>query len=141
MPKTIHSRLLVETTRDVAVVSFADSTILSGDTVREIAEHLSDLTEDLGSGKLLLNFDNVQSMSGRMLAVLLWIVRRIERAGGSMKLCCITPHLLDHFEITRLYRYFEIYTDKSIALNAFARQQARLCPLGPDEGTCASDFS
>jgi hypothetical protein len=39
-----------------------------------------------------------------------------------VKLCGITPHLLDHFEITRLYRYFEIYRDASSALEAFSRQ-------------------
>jgi anti-anti-sigma factor len=125
MRKTIRPRLLVETIGDVAVISFAESGIGSEEAVRAIAEHLSNLVETEGSGKLLLNFQNVQSMSGRMLAVLLWIARRIERAGGSMKLCSITPHLQNHFEITRLYRYFEIYSEKSAALSAFALWQFR----------------
>jgi anti-anti-sigma factor len=129
MMNTICPRLLVETTGDVTVVSFADSRVVSEEAIREIVEHLSCLAEGFGPVKLLLNFQNVEIMSGRMFAVLLRIARRIARGEGSMKLCCIAPHLLAHFEITRLNRYFEIYSEESLALDSFTRHELNRCAL------------
>jgi anti-anti-sigma factor len=120
MTNTICPRLLVETIEDVTVIGFADPAIVSEEAILEIFEHLSDLAQGSGSMKLLLNFRNVEIMSGRMYAVLFWIARRIARGEGSVKLCCLAPHLLHHFEITRLYRYFEIYSQESLALASFA---------------------
>jgi anti-anti-sigma factor len=129
MPKSFRCRLLVERTHDVAVIRFADSTIDAEDIIRAIAEELNLVAEHFGPGKLLLDFHNVQLMSGRMLAVLLWFVRKVERGHGSVKLCCITPHLHDHFRITQLHHYFEIYSERSIALNAFRQHRPSLCTL------------
>ena len=127
MTKNVRPRILVETLGDVTVIGFAEPVLVSEGTVRGIAERLCDLADRPGPAKVLLDFHRVESMSGRMLAVLIWIARKIERAGGTVKLCGITPHLLDHFETTRLYRYFEIYREPSSALEAFSRQSARLC--------------
>jgi anti-anti-sigma factor len=124
MIDSMHLRLQVETVGDVTVIGFAEPTLLAEESVREIAERLCVLAEGPGPAKLLLDFQFVHSMSGRMLAILIWIARKIERRGGGLKLCGITPRLLDHFEITRLYRYFEIYRDASSALEAFSRQVA-----------------
>lgn len=127
MPKTICPSLLVETIGDVTVIGFAGPALVAEEAVREIADQLSELAEGLGPVKLLLNFRNVQFMSGRMLAVLVWIARKIERGEGSTKLCGISPHLLAHFEITRLHHYFEIYREPSSALRAFSRHSLSLC--------------
>jgi anti-anti-sigma factor len=129
MPKTIRPRLLVETIGDVTVIGFAEQALDVEEAVREIADQLSDLADGLGPVKLLLDFRNVQFMSGRMLAVLVWIARKIERSEGSTKLCGINPHLLAHFEITRLHHYFEIYREPSSALRAFAKHRLTLCAL------------
>ena len=65
-----------------------------------------------------------------MLAVLVWIARKIEQGEGSTKLCGITPHLLAHFEITRLHHYFEIYREPSSAVRRpFAKHRFSLCVL------------
>jgi anti-sigma B factor antagonist len=122
MTKAAHPVLLTETVGDVTVIRFAQPTLLAAESVREIAERLCDLAERPVPTKLVLDFHVVHSMSGQMLAVLVWIARKIERGGGGVKLCGVTPHILDHFEITRLYRHFEIYREPSNALEAFARQ-------------------
>ena len=129
MPKTIRPRLVVETIGDVTLIGFAEPALVAEEAVREIADQLSDLAEGLGPVKLLLDFRNVQFMSGRMLAVLVWIARKVEQGDGSTKLCGITPHLLAHFEITRLHHYFEIYREPSSALCAFSKHSMSLCGL------------
>jgi anti-anti-sigma factor len=129
MQNTICPRLLVETIGGVTVIGFADPVIVSEEAILEIVEHLGALAEGPDPAELLLNFRNVDMISGRMFAVLFWIARRIARGEGSTKLCCIAPHLLHQFEITRLRRYFEIYSEESLALASFARHKSKLCPL------------
>jgi hypothetical protein len=48
---------------------------------------------------------------------------------GTTKLCGITPHLLAHFEITRLHHYFEIYRERSSALRACSKRSLSLCAV------------
>jgi anti-anti-sigma factor len=127
MTKTARPLLLIDTVGDVTVICFAEPTLLAEESVREIAERLCDFAERPVPAKLILDFRAVHAMSGRMLAILIWIARKIERGGGSLKLCGVTPHLLDHFEITRLYRYFEIYREPSSALEAFSREGMCVC--------------
>ncbi len=121
MPKTLGPRLIVEWSEGIAIIGFADAALASEETLRAVVEELCDLAERHLPGNLLINFGNVQVMSARMLAVLVWIARKVERGDGSMKLCGIRAHLLDHFKITRLQRYFEIYRDEASALRAFSR--------------------
>lgn len=121
MMNTIGPCLLLETVSGIDVIGFAVPAIVSEETIHEVAEQLSELIETSGSKKLLLNFHDVQFMSGRMLSVQLWVARKIERDEGSMKLCCIAPHILGHFEVTRLHRYFEIFSDEPVALGSFSQ--------------------
>ena len=94
MAKKFRPHLLVETIGDVTVIGFGEQALVAEEAVREIADHLCALADGLRPVKLLLDFRNVQFMSGRMLAVLVWIARKIEHGEGSTKLCGITPHLL-----------------------------------------------
>jgi anti-anti-sigma factor len=129
MTDTIRPRLLVETVGDVTVIGFAEPALVTEESVREVAEYLCVVAARPGPAKLVLDFRVVHSMSGRMLAVLISITRQIERGGGSVKVCGVTPRLQDHFEITRLYRHFEIYREPSSALQAFSRQGLSACVL------------
>jgi hypothetical protein len=75
-------RLHIETVGDVTVIGFEAPTLLAEENVREIAERLCVIAERPGPAKLLLDFRLVHAMSGRMLAILIWIARKIERGGG-----------------------------------------------------------
>jgi anti-sigma B factor antagonist len=127
MTNAIRPRLLVETVGDVTVIHFAEPALVAEQSVREIAERLCVFARRADPAKLVVDLHAVHSISGRMLAVLIWIARKIERRGGSVKLCGVTPPLQTHFEITRLYRYFEIYHEPSSALDAFSRQRLSAC--------------
>jgi anti-sigma B factor antagonist len=131
MSKTFRHRLLAERIGEVTVIRFVDSDLIEEAIIRDIADHLGALAGRPGPRKLVLDFRTVRFMSGRMLAVLVRVARRLEDGGGSVKLCGITAHLLAHFEITRLHRYFEIHREPSSALDAFARERARWHAGGP----------
>jgi anti-sigma B factor antagonist len=58
-------------------------------------------------------------MSSTMLAILLKVARKIAGAQGQLRLCALTPDLLEIFRITRFDRLFEIHAEEWAALDAF----------------------
>jgi anti-sigma B factor antagonist len=122
MPDTTNPRLFVETVGGVTVVTLADAELVAEDVIAGVVEQLD--TVDVSSGRVVLNFRDVRLMSSTMLAVLLRFSRRVEAAGGKLKLCCIAPDLLTVFRITRFDRLFEIHAEESKALDSFDKSPA-----------------
>jgi anti-sigma B factor antagonist len=119
MTKTIRSRLLVENVQGVLVVTFADQFLIEEGLIHEVGDDLVKLVDKHRRANVLLNFREVQAMSSTMLAVLLKVARRVGNTQGRLKLCSISPDLVEIFRITRFDRMFEIYAEEVDALDAF----------------------
>lgn len=119
MPAATESRLLVEPVEGVTIVHFADETLMSELVIQQVEEQLQALADQVGGGKVLLNFRDVHYMSSAVLAVLLKLSRRVSQSGGRLKLCGLVPGLKEAFRASQLDRTFEIYEDESAALDAF----------------------
>lgn len=119
MSGAISPRLFVERIDGVTVATFADPSILAEEVIRDVDEQLSLLLEGSGSGKVLLSFRDVKFMSSAMLAVLVKVARRVEKAKGRLKICCLAPPLMEVFRMTRFDRLFEIHDGEASALDSF----------------------
>lgn len=119
MPRTASPRVLMETIHGITVATFADAELLSEGVIHEVGEQLQEMIDGLGPADVLLNFRDVRLMSSNMLAVLFKFGRRINAAGGRLKLCGLAPDLMVAFRITRFDRLFEIHDEESTALDSF----------------------
>jgi anti-sigma B factor antagonist len=117
MLETTPRRLLVEFITGIHLVRFVDSRIVSEDEVREVVDQFSDLLEGEGAIKLLLNFDDVRTMSSNLIGELVKLRRSIEATGGALKLCCLPAEVRPIFSWCRVA--FAIYTDERDALDSF----------------------
>ena len=117
MLKAAPQHLLVECITGIHVVRFVDSCILSDEEVQGIVDQFSDLLEGERATKLLLNFDNVRTMSSNLLGELFKLKRSLEASGGVLKLCCLPAEVRPIFSWCRVA--FEIYTDERDALDSF----------------------
>jgi anti-sigma B factor antagonist len=110
-------RLAVRSLDGLAVVDFVNAEILfDGGAIRELSTQLHRLIEE-GHTRLLLNLGGIRLMSGGMLATLVGLQRRVERAQGRLGLFGLDPVLRDMVTICRLERVFEIYPDEPEALS------------------------
>lgn len=113
-------RLLeVQETGDVTVVSFTEKKILDEPNIQAIGEQLYGLVEDSGRKKLLLNFGKVEYLSSAALGKLITLNKKVQAVSGRLALCNIDPTIYEVFEITGLYRVFNIYGDEQEALQSF----------------------
>ena len=128
MPQATKQHLQVEVVEDVAIVKFLDTEIreVFGEhmDVQEIGDQLYALVDGNGYNRLVLDFREVQFMASIMLGKLIGLKRKVQRLGGGIKLCRLSPTIREVFHVSALDRVFEIHDDEHGALDAFAAQGA-----------------
>ena len=77
------------------------------------------LVDEGGHRKLLLDFAEVRFLSSAALGVLITLKRKVDAAGGQLKLCRLAPDLLELFRLTRMQELFAIHGDDREALARF----------------------
>jgi anti-anti-sigma factor len=112
---------------DVAVVSFVDiaEATRDFDPIEEVGRELYDLV-DLGQrSRLVLDFGNVEfipwaAFKGKLLS----LQRKVQRAGGSLKMCNLHPSIMESFRICSLDRVLVIYPtlEEALCLSMRVRQ-------------------
>ncbi|HTN75877.1 MAG TPA: STAS domain-containing protein [Pirellulaceae bacterium] len=117
----VHRRLEVTEVGSVTVVRFVDRKILDAANIQELGEELFGLVETDNRRNLLLNFSNVEFMSSAALNKLIVLNKKVQGAGGKLRLSNLRPEILDVFVITRLNTVFDIKSDEADALAAFAK--------------------
>jgi anti-anti-sigma factor len=104
----VESKLKVEHAMETTFVTLQDTHILEENQIKELEESIMPLVEKAGSGKLVLNFANVQFMSSSFLGLLVKIHKRVSEQGGNLALCKVDPSIYKVFEITNLTKVFQI---------------------------------
>lgn len=117
-------RLLIESMKDVTVVTFQDISILEPLQIDEIGEELYDLVEKKDRRKLVLDFSNVKFLSSSALSVLITLHKKAAQIKGQVILCSLRDDLRKVFEITRLDRMFTFCANLEEALAVFGRTTA-----------------
>ena len=105
---------------DVVVVSFTQSKILDGQTIQQIGREFGDLTlEASADRRLLLNFKKVDFMASAMLGKIILLHKQCKKDKIHLKLCHISPDIMEVFKITNLTKILEIHKTEEDAVEAF----------------------
>ncbi len=115
---TTFKRFDVREVRDVTVVQFRDRQIIDRYEIMELGEELYKLAER-DNRKLLLDFSSVQFLSSEVLGKLISMQRKVKVRNGTMKLCSLSPDILEIFKLCNLDLIFDIKPDLLEAMNGF----------------------
>lgn len=114
-----YRRIHIQKARnDVTVVTFVDRKILDAANIHELGEELFALVDN-GHVRLVLDFRDVEFMSGASLNKLIILDKSIKGKGGKLKLCSIRLEIMETFVITRLSQLFDIKDKLDDALAEF----------------------
>lgn len=114
-----RANLLVETVRDVTVVTFQQTTLLDMTEVERINQILTDMVDNQNRTRLVLDFHNVTSLASSMLGVLLTIRSKLEAVGGRVLLCGLDRDIRRLFDMTSIDKLFEFMPTAEEALARF----------------------
>lgn len=77
-------------------------------------------TLDDGRRKILLNMAEVYYIDSSGLGELIAAQTSAKQCGGKLKLMKLTARVQDLFQLTKVHRVFEVYTDEDSAVRSFS---------------------
>ena len=112
-PPPMTQGFRLETISGITVITF------DAKVVPETKDPLYDLVENEGHRRLLLDFSNVHFLSSNALGILVSFKKKVDAAGGRLRLCGLAPDLLELLRLTNMDRIFETYESREDALTDF----------------------
>ncbi len=106
--------LHIEKTNDVSVLTIGDERIDAHNS-SELKEYLLQMIET-GEKRIIVQLQHVRFIDSSGLGALLSGHKNMAVVAGQFALANIQPQVLSMFELTRLNRVFEIYSDINEAL-------------------------
>jgi anti-anti-sigma factor len=112
--------LEVEKREDVIIARFPRQVSLCGQMAEGVSEGLASLLSEPGQQRLLVDFENVQSLTSFMLGQLVKLNRTAESSGRRLALFNLSPYIRQTLEVSRLTILLSLFEDESAALRASA---------------------
>ncbi len=112
-------RIDVSKSGAVSVVRFRDRKILDEAAIQELGAELATLVDVDNRKAILLDFEGVEFLSSAALGKLITFDRKVKTAQGRLKMCGISPGILEVFQVTKLNKVFDIRGAAAEAITAF----------------------
>ena len=95
---------------------------LEGRLVAACSEEMRDrVSQRMESfSKIVFDLSGMTHIDSSGLGVLVQLLQRVTTRGGAIKIAALQPHPRIVFDITKVYRVFEIYDSLDLALASFA---------------------
>jgi anti-anti-sigma factor len=102
------SKIFVEHTPDVTIVTLNDEKILHDEQIKEIEKSIMLVVEQARRLDMILDFCYVKFMSSSFLGLLVKIHKKMCERKGRLQLCNVDPNLYKIFEITQLNKVLDV---------------------------------
>ena len=112
-----------KTVDDVLVLSFTSSKLRDEQDILQVAREFSaTVLEVEEEQKVILSFQGVAFMSSAMLGKLVTFKKQCKNKAIQLKVCSITPSIMEVFKITKLNKVFDILKDEEKAIASFNKK-------------------
>ena len=74
-----------------------------------------------GQAQIVVDLEGTRYISSNGLRTLLAAARSAKKQGGAVKLCCLSPRLVEIFEMAGFDQVFEIFSNRAAAEKSFSR--------------------
>ena len=109
---------MVQKVGEVRVVTIMESRITEISDIREIGDELMEFLEMAEKPQVIIDFSKVTYLSSAMIGKLTAMHKKAKQYKGAVKMCAISPGVMQIFTITRLDKVFEIHPDLTSATNS-----------------------
>jgi anti-sigma B factor antagonist len=115
----MNPKLSVEYVDSVVLATFTSEKILEDFDIQALEKTLLPLVDQDHKPLIVLDFSNVRYLTSSVLGLLIRILKKVNEAGGGLRLCGINAKILEIFTITRLDKVFDIFPTREKALLEF----------------------
>ncbi len=109
---------IIEETIDdiiVEIVNLDRATLLEAE---ELKRQVNDKIDN-GYRKVIIDLTSVEFLDSTFLGIIVNTLKKVAKLGGDLKLVGFKPNVRSMFELTRLFRVFESYSELQDAIKSF----------------------
>ena len=100
----------------IVLATLTDDKILDEEQLQALEGSFLPLIDQTPGIQLIIDFSNVKFLTSSVLGLLIRISKKVYEKNGTLRLCSISPKILDVFRITRLDKIFEIHSSVEDAM-------------------------
>jgi anti-sigma B factor antagonist len=100
------------------VITLLTAQLLEEAEIASLEQSLLQTITNANIANFVINFENVSFLSSAVLRVLIKVNTAVAERHGKLRLCSITPKILEVFKITRLNKIFDIRKDVEVAVDS-----------------------
>jgi len=119
MESAVENELLLQSYKDVTVVSFQNTGVLDSSNIEGMGRSLMDLVTKQDQRKVVLDFSAVKFMSSQALGVLVQLKKAMDQVKGRVVIVGIRADLYKVFKITNLHKLFTFHDELDKGLGEF----------------------
>ncbi|MBI5730024.1 MAG: STAS domain-containing protein [Ignavibacteriales bacterium] len=99
----------------IEIVNLDRATLLEAE---ELKRQVNDKI-DSGYRKVIIDLTSVEFLDSTFLGIIVNTLKKVAKLGGDLKLVGFKPNVRSMFELTRLFRVFESYSELQDAIKSF----------------------
>ncbi|MFA5803110.1 MAG: STAS domain-containing protein [Melioribacteraceae bacterium] len=99
----------------VEIVNLDRATLLEAE---ELKRQVNDKIDN-GYRKVIIDLTSVEFLDSTFLGIIVNTLKKVAKLGGDLKLVGFKPNVRSMFELTRLFRVFESYSELQDAIKSF----------------------
>ncbi|MCA9231086.1 MAG: STAS domain-containing protein [Planctomycetales bacterium] len=103
-------------------IRLSDPRITDSIHLQRVFDDINKLLDKSDEKQVILDFSLVDFMASAMLGKLVQLNKQCQEYRVKLKLCSITPAILEVFKITKLHKVFDIQKDEPTARKAFNKR-------------------
>lgn len=118
MSQDASGHFLISRAEGVTVITIVDSQLVlaNRDRLYDLANKLVDAPQPRW---VVLNMSRVTAFQSLALGILIHFQKRVRENGGSLKLCCLDPLIVEALRLSRVHAAFEISRTEREAIDGF----------------------
>jgi anti-sigma B factor antagonist len=107
---------------DILTIRILEERLVDPEQLKRLFEDLHALLGKSEERQVILDFAAVKFMASAMLGKLVAFQKKCEEFRAKLKLCSVSPDILEVFKITKLNKVFDIQADEAAARKSFNKR-------------------
>jgi anti-sigma B factor antagonist len=107
---------------DILTIRLSDERLVDPEHLKRLFEDLNTLLGKTNEQQVILDFTPVKFMASAMLGKLVQLEKKCQEFKVKLKLCGVSPDIMQVFKITKLNKVFDIQPDEPTARKSFTKR-------------------
>jgi anti-sigma B factor antagonist len=107
---------------DILTIRILDERLVDPEQLKRMFDELYEILGKTDQTQVVLDFTSVKFMASAMLGKLVALQKKCVEYRAKLKLCGISPEIMEVFKITKLNKVFDIQSDEAAARKSFNKR-------------------